>query len=134
MAYSIFEFWVLRVPPIQISTQNGGMKVLFNNFHRGINLVAHLFSYSGFRVFRLAFEQAIHWVCMTCMVPAICIEVSIGKTHSTKKTCELPTYLPNFLYKIYALTTSCASIFNFNFQFQFLYLLWSPQPCGFLFA
>jgi hypothetical protein len=49
LAYLIYEFWVLRVPPIQIPTQNGGMKVLFNKFHRGINLVALLFSNLGSR-------------------------------------------------------------------------------------
>jgi hypothetical protein len=33
------KFGVLRVPPIQISTQNGEMKVCFNKFHHRINLV-----------------------------------------------------------------------------------------------
>jgi hypothetical protein len=32
---------------MQISTQNGGMKVLFNKFHRGIKVVALLFSNLG---------------------------------------------------------------------------------------
>jgi hypothetical protein len=45
----IFEFRELRVTPIQIPTQNGGMIVLFNKFYRGINLVALLFSNSGSR-------------------------------------------------------------------------------------
>jgi hypothetical protein len=45
----IFEFWVLREPPIQIPTQNREMNVLFNKFHRRINLVALLFSNSGSR-------------------------------------------------------------------------------------
>jgi hypothetical protein len=45
----ILEFWVLRVPPIQIPTQNGEMKVLFHKFHRRINLVVLLFSNSGSR-------------------------------------------------------------------------------------
>jgi hypothetical protein len=50
MAYSEFlNFEYLRVPPIQIPTQNGGMKVLFNKFYRGINLVALLFSNLGSR-------------------------------------------------------------------------------------
>jgi hypothetical protein len=45
----IFKFEVLRVPPIQIPTQNGGMKVLFNKFHHRINLVALLLGNLGSR-------------------------------------------------------------------------------------
>jgi hypothetical protein len=45
----IFEFRALRVAPIQIPTQNGGMKVLSNKFHRGKNLVELLFSNLGSR-------------------------------------------------------------------------------------
>jgi hypothetical protein len=41
------KFWVLRVPSIQIPTQSGEMKVLFNTFHRRTNLKALLFSNSG---------------------------------------------------------------------------------------
>jgi hypothetical protein len=41
------KFWVLRVPPIQISSQNGKMQVLFNKFHRRINLMALLVTILG---------------------------------------------------------------------------------------
>jgi hypothetical protein len=33
---------ILRVPPIQISTQNGEMEVLFNKFHRRTNVMPFL--------------------------------------------------------------------------------------------
>jgi hypothetical protein len=46
----ILKFEVLRVPSIQIPTQNGQKwKFFYNKFHRGINLVALLFSNSGSR-------------------------------------------------------------------------------------
>jgi hypothetical protein len=38
----ILKFWALRVPPIQISTQNGEMKVLFNKFHRRTNVMPYI--------------------------------------------------------------------------------------------
>jgi hypothetical protein len=37
------------VPPMQISTQNWGMKVLFSKFHRRINLMVLFFSNLGSR-------------------------------------------------------------------------------------
>jgi hypothetical protein len=43
----IQKFWVLRVPPIQIPTQNGEIKALFNKFHRTINLMALLLTILG---------------------------------------------------------------------------------------
>jgi hypothetical protein len=47
MAYS--KFLNFEYPPIQIPTKNGVMKVVFNKFYRGINLVALLFSNLGSR-------------------------------------------------------------------------------------
>jgi hypothetical protein len=43
------KFGVQRVPPIQISSQNGKMQVLFNKFHRRINLMAFLITIMGSR-------------------------------------------------------------------------------------
>jgi hypothetical protein len=43
------KFWVLRVPPIQISSQNGKIQVLFNKFSRRINLMALLLTILGSR-------------------------------------------------------------------------------------
>jgi hypothetical protein len=42
-------FESLGYPPIQIPTQNGDMKVLFNKFNRRINLMALLFTILGSR-------------------------------------------------------------------------------------
>jgi hypothetical protein len=43
----ILKFWVLREPPLQISTQIWDMKVLCNKFHRTINLMALLLTKLG---------------------------------------------------------------------------------------
>jgi hypothetical protein len=43
------NFCVLRVPPIQISTQNEEMKVLFNKFHRYTNVMTFLVTILGSR-------------------------------------------------------------------------------------
>jgi hypothetical protein len=45
----ILKFWVLRVPPVQISTQNEKMKVLCNKFQRRIYLMALLVTKLGSR-------------------------------------------------------------------------------------
>jgi hypothetical protein len=43
------KFRVLRVPPIQILSQNGKIQVLFNKFHRRIKLMALLVTILGSR-------------------------------------------------------------------------------------
>jgi hypothetical protein len=48
----MLKFWVLRVPPIQISTQNEEMKVLFNKFHRRTNVMPFLVTILGSRKFK----------------------------------------------------------------------------------